>query len=294
MNTPFVGAPRTRTEYHVPDSATEWQYLVTAPERRYNHMLPEDPSSVLRLTSELMSYEAGGHYEQSWYRQPLAPAFDPEALVTRQGDVLEIPRAGLIDDDGNFTTVASDPHEHGIDSLFQIWHGDELLGEATQIPSGSLDLPPQSETYRFTYEVANNGLWARESTRTRTEWTFTSASTDPDTATPVSLLTLDYDLDLDMDNSVDRNVFGLNFIGLTVGDQNCDPVRLEHLAFSVSFDDGSSWRRALVLPIWDGTFQVLLPNRAPTDNSDFMSFQVDAEDRHGNTIEQEIIRAVAF
>ena len=294
--TPFVGAPRTRVDYHVPDPATEWQYSVIAPEQRYNYMLPEDRTATLRMMSDLVSYEDDGCYEQSWFRQPVAPAFDPLRPVTRQGDVLVIPRAGVIDDGGNFSLSPSDSYAYGIDSHFQIWHGDELLGETTGVPTGFLELPPQSETYRFTYEVENDSLWARESTRTRTEWTFTSASTDPDTAAPVSLLTLDYDLRLDMDNSAESPQVrhGLNLVGLTVGDESGDPIRAERLTFSASFDDGATWQRVLALPKWDGSYLVLLPSRAPRGSTGFMSFQVGAEDGHGNTIEQEIIRAVAF
>jgi subtilisin family serine protease len=292
--TPLIGAPRTRVDYHVPDTAVEWQYLVTAPEMPYNHMSPQDPAGSLYLTSGLVSYEAGGHYEQSWHRQPLAPAFDPADPVTRQGDILVIPTAGVIDDGGNFTETPSDFFEGGVDSHFQIWHGDELLGETRQIPQGSLTLPPQSETYRFTYEVNNDSAWARESTRTSTEWTFVSESTDPDTAVPVSLLTLDYDLDLDMDNSFQRGRYGLNLLGLNIGDENGDRVRARTLTFSASFDDGETWRRMVVLPKWGGGYIVLLPNRAPHDGTGFISFQVAAADRYGNQIQQEIIRAAAY
>ncbi|MCD0443104.1 S8 family serine peptidase [Glycomyces sp. A-F 0318] len=294
--TPLLGAPRTRVDYHVSDPAVAWQYAVHAPERAYNHMRPQDPTGSLNLTSGLCSYEPGGHYEQSWHRQPLAPAFDPARPVTRQGDVLTIPTAGVVDDGGNFTETPSNTFEGGIDSHFRIWHGDELLGETHQLPQGTLTLPPQSETYRFTYEVNNDSAWASESTRTSTEWTFTSASTDPDAATPVPLLTLDYDLNLDMDNSVPgfRERLGLNLIGLTLGDEGGDPVRARSLTFSTSFDDGETWQRAPVLPLWNGEHLVFLPGKAPRNGSGFISFQVTAEDRHGGEISQEIIRATAY
>ncbi|MEU6251004.1 S8 family serine peptidase [Glycomyces sp. NPDC047010] len=294
--TPLLGAPRTRTDYHVGDPAVAWQYAVHAPERPYNYMDPQDPTGSLNLTSGLASYEAGRRYAQTWFRQPLAPAFDPDDPVTRQGDLLVIPTAGVIDDGGNFTETPSNTFEDGIDSHFQIWHGDELLGETRQRPRGTVTLPPECETYRFTYEVNNDSTWAGESTRTRTEWTFTSQSTDPDAAEPVPLLTLDYDLGLDMDNTVpgSRERLGLNLIRLTVGDEAGDAVRTRSMAFKTSFDDGATWQRALALPTGTGEYLVFLPGSAPRGGDGFLSFQVSAEDRSGGRIDQEIIRAVSF
>lgn len=202
---PVRDTPTGRTDYYHVDPDTTWQHLLATPEDPYGGFWPAPFVTPLRLASLETRYdEPGARARQaSWLRHPLVPGFDAGRPMARQGDVLIIPTAGYVDAAGNFgVAVDAGFGGEGYEGLFQVWHGDELLGEASgiELPSGTIALPPGEETFRIAYSIENQTPWAALSTSARTEWTFGSATTDPDTPAVVPLLTLDYDLGADLTN----------------------------------------------------------------------------------------------
>jgi hypothetical protein len=291
-------APAARVDYYVPDPAHVWQHNATTPQDPHAQNWPEPFVTPLRLTSTSRTYDEPGTQESSWLRQPLVPGFDGEKPMTRQGDVLIIPTAGYVDAAGNFGEAVADGFGAGYRGLFQVWHGDELLGEAggTDLPSGTILLPPGEETYRIDYSIENRTPWAALSTHTRTSWTFVSGTTPEDEeAAVVPLLTLDHDLGADLANRLPgpRDRRGPNEIRVTAGHLAGADPRVTGLTVEASFDDGETWRTLRVRRDGD-TFSAHLPNRPPRGHTGFVSLRFSAADAAGNRIDQEIIRAAAL
>ncbi|MBB5786475.1 PA domain-containing protein [Jiangella mangrovi] len=291
-------APAERVDYYVLDPEIVWQHHVRTPQEPYSGNWPEPFVTPLKLLSTLRTYEEPGTEETSWLRQPLAPGFDSGQPMARQGDVLIIPTAGYVDADGNFAEAVADGFGQGYQGLFQVWHGDELIGEAggTDLPSGTILLPPGEETFRIDYAIENRTPWVELSTLTRTSWTFVSATTSEDEEPAVvPLLTLDHDLGADLTNRLPgpRDRRGPNEIQVSAGHLAGADTRITGLTVEASYDDGDTWQTLRVRRDGD-TFAAHLPNRPPRDNSGFVSFRFSAEDADGNRIDQEVIRAAAL
>lgn len=293
---PVPEAPMSRTAYYVDDPSMLWQHVVQTPQEPYNGLWPRPAVTELRLQGPILPVADGEH---SWLRQPLVPGFDDQRPMTRRGDQLIIPTAGFVDAAGNFGEAwAGGTDGAGYRQLFQVWHGDELLGEASGIvrPAGTIALPPGEETYRIDYSLENRTSWAALSTRTRTSWTFVSDTTpaggDP---TVVPLLTLDHDLGADLTNRLPapRDRRGPNEISVEVGQLAGADPRVTALTVEASYDDGASWRPLRVRRSGD-TFSAHLPNRPPRGHTGFVSLRFSAADAAGNRIEQEVIRAAAL
>ncbi|WP_052762701.1 S8 family peptidase [Jiangella alkaliphila] len=298
MSIPVPVAPAARTDYYVADPGTLWQHGLATPQDAYGGQWPVPFVTPLRLLSPLRPAGDPSAGEHSWLRQPLVPGFNGGKPMTRLGDQLIIPTAGYVDAAGNFGEAWADGFGAGYSALFQVWHGDELLGEASgiQLPSGTIALPPGEETYRIDYSIENRTPWAALSTQSRTSWTFVSATTAADgPPAVVPLLTLDHDFGADLGNRLpgprDRN--GPNEITVDVGHLAGADPRITGLTVDVSYDDGASWQPLRVRRSGD-MFAAHLPSRPPRGHTGFVSFRFGAADAAGNRIDQEIIRAAAL
>ncbi|WP_157575047.1 S8 family peptidase [Jiangella muralis] len=293
---PVPEAPVSRTDYYLDDPGMLWQHAVQTPAVPYGGHWPAPTVVDLTLLGPLQPVADG---ERSWLRQPLVPGFDDQQPMTRHGDQLIIPTAGFVDAAGNFGEAWAGGHDGaGYRSLFQVWHGDELLGEASGIllPSGTIALPPGEETYRIDYSLENRTPWAVLSTRTRTSWTFVSDTTPAgDEPAVVPLLTLGHDLGADLTNRLPapRDRRGPNEISVEVGHLAGADPRVTGVTVEASYDDGASWRPLRVRRSGD-TFKAHLPNRPPRGHTGFLSLRFSAADAAGNRIDQEIIRAAAL
>lgn len=278
---PVWSAPSERTDYYLVDPKTSWEHGVWTPQAPYNYIWPHPDVESLRLESPMTTYRRAGRTETAWFGQPLAPGFDPDRPVTRAGDVLTIPTAGLVDSGRNFGEAWSPSTQEGFASMFRVWLGDDVLGETDREPQGTILLPPDQQTYRITYDIANNAPWAALGTRTSAEWTFASAHVDSDAPQDVPLLHVAYDLPTNLDNVLrhDRRV-GLTITG--------SPERIREVGVEVSYDDGRTWHDARVGGS-RGSYSVDLP-RAPR-GADHLSLRTSARDATGNAVTQEIIRA---
>ena len=87
---------------------------------------------------------------------------------------------------------------------------------------------------------------------------------------------------------------GAQFVDVTVGHQPgaAGVAPVAGATASVSFDDGVTWAPARVLPRGDGTFRAVV-SRVPA-SATHLSLRVEAWDRDGNRIEQEVLRAYAL
>ncbi|TDD92151.1 hypothetical protein E1293_01155 [Actinomadura darangshiensis] len=270
---PFIGAPRTRVEYVSADPKTTWSAMAATPEQPYNHAFPVPKTPHLTMGSgEATAYRPGYRGTQTWFRAPLAGGVNPQAPIARTGDGIRF-NLGVVDAANNFAGPSSSSFPDGFVTDFRVYRDEQLVAQTSARANGVLTTTPEDAAYRVEYDFANTAPWARLSTRTNTSWTFRSAHTGDTTVLPV--LQVGYDTDLDL-----RNRTRSKRLKLEVRRQDGSSVPLKSLTLQTSFDDGTTWRD---VPLRKGT--------ARLHGKGTVSLRVTAEDRAGNAVVQEVVRA---
>ncbi|PSL01644.1 subtilisin family serine protease [Haloactinopolyspora alba] len=289
---PTRGGAQTRTDYYVPSSETEYLRTVTTPE---SVRWPE-PEIILR--GEQRSFQPGERVQQSWFNAPLRPGLWSEDPVRRSGDEMSFNFAAVTDGDGHVAGASTTP-EHGppgFTTRFRVYADDQKVIETSGATDGIAAVPPDAENFRLEYDVQNAASWAKLSPRTRSVWTFTSSTPADGQVRVEPLLTVDYDVDVDLHNRVPapEGSTGPHALEFTVGHQAGAPdlpIR-STASLEVSYDSGESWSRVRNLrEVEDGRFVAHLPRKGPENTAGTVSLRIEAEDRAGNTVEQEIIDA---
>ena len=289
---PVIGAPRTRTDYYVGDSRVTWKHNLSTPEASYNALWPTDPESSLMLVSPWTTYQPGSKTKHQWYRGPLAPGFNPEYPVSRDGNILTIPTTGMVDASGNFTETPTDNFFVGIESEFVLRSGDEVIAQTTTVPAGTILLPSKEATeYHLSYHVTNHSDWAQLYTKTATEWTVTSAETAGPQVQP--FMAVNYDFAVNQSNTLGPESKVANLFGLQINHPGDLRIGIRKVTVEVSFDDGKRWERAIAVPLLNGRYLIMASGSLlKVNNTGYLSVRTNATDARGNSVSQEIIRAV--
>ncbi|SED83203.1 S8 family serine peptidase [Jiangella alba] len=275
-------APQSRVEY-VSGGDTFWaQY-------GYGASTDADPFGFPMLSAP-RTYAAGSSLTDAWFRQVLAPGVLPvdfgavDSAAYRSGDAVTLRLQEWTDGYGHWGAAVP-----GVDTpSFRLFADGALVASGGRA-DGTFTVPSAPSSLRVELDVARSAPWWLASTSTSTAWTVRSAPVDAPTALP--LLTLSYGVDVSPLNVGAKP--GAQFVDLTVGHQPGSAAsRVSGATVAVSFDDGASWRPARVLPRGDGTFRAVV-NRVP-DGASHLSLRVEAWDRDGNRIEQEVLRAYAL
>ncbi|HEY8452460.1 MAG: S8 family serine peptidase [Micromonosporaceae bacterium] len=294
---PGRGAPGVRTDYYVPGGGIRYDQRITTPETPYNYLWPLPEQDHMHFQSGSRTFQPGERVQRSWLRAPLRPGLWPEDPVRRTGDTITFRLAAFTDGDGHVAEASSSWFEGGFTTRLRVAADGQLLWDG-DLASGSVEVPAGSRDVRIEYEVDNASPWAQLSGRTRAVWTFTSPRPPDGQTVVVPMLTVDYDVDVDLRNRApsppERR--GPHTIVLTIGHQDgAATVPVDTASLAVSYDSGRSWRPVPNLrEVSEGRFVANLPAVAPTGGDGFISLRVRAEDRAGNTVEQEIIRAYAM
>ncbi|WP_053202988.1 S8 family serine peptidase [Jiangella muralis] len=277
-------APQQRVEY-VSGGDTFWaQY-------GYGASTDADPFGFL-MQSAPRTYDNGQELEDAWFRQVLAPGVLPvdfgaeDSAAYRSGDDVTLRLREWTDGYGHWGTAVP-----AVDTpAFRLFADGALVASGGRA-DGTFAVPSAPSSLRVELDVARSAPWWLASTSTSTAWTVArSAPVDEPTALP--LLTLSYDVDVSLLNVGAKS--GAQFVDVAVGHQPGAPgaAPVAGATASVSFDDGASWQPARVVPRGDGTFRVVI-SRVPAAAT-HLSLRVEAWDRDGNRIEQEVLRAYAL
>ncbi len=277
-------APQERVEY-VSGGDTAWaQYL-------YGASTDADPFGF-PLQSAPRTYEAGQELEDAWLRQVLAPGVLPvdfgavDSAAYRSGDDMTLRLQEWTDGYGHWGGAVP-----GVDTpSFRLFADGSLVGSGGRA-DGTFAVPSSPSSLRVELDVARSAPWWPASTSASTAWTV-ARSSSVDAPTPLPLLTLSYGVDVSALNVAAKP--GAQVVDLTVGHQPgaTGAAPIAGASASVSFDDGASWAPARVLPRGDGTFRAVV-SRVPA-SATHLSLRVEAWDRDGNRIEQEVLRAYAL
>lgn len=282
--------PQTRVEYFTP--GVSWSAVTDVG-------LNADWTYGATEVTTSATYRAGRRTTSAWGTAPFAPRL-PKALTSardggslpaayREGDRLVTAIPAFSDADPNHTTFpgtdreSSDVLEHGTTELFR---GRTKLDGNDTPGVGAFDLPSAADTYRLVVTGTRPSVL---STKVRSEWTFTTGHTDDAARTPLDLLDLGFVLPLDGNNTAPA---GKEFTGsVTVrhqpGAHGTSPVR--KVAVDVSYDNGRSWRQAVVKAAGNGHWSVVIP--AGGHPGGHVALRASAVDKAGDRVRQTVTRA---
>ncbi|MCU7726921.1 S8 family serine peptidase [Actinoplanes sp. KI2] len=265
--------PFRRTEYLNTEAPWSGEFMQQSP------AVGDDfPAILSDNVSGRTPRHAGRVYQENWN----APVFGPNVTqppysglwATRDGDHL-IAVVPMFGDGGGHpggSTVDADTVE--------LYRDGTKVGEGTDY-----DLPPGAANYRLT-ATSTRGAPHTLATSVSGVWTFRSGHTAE--AARLPLTTVRFSPRLDAANSAPGG--RLFDVPLTVERQPGSAAgAVRSLRVEVSFDDGRTWRPALVCGIGDHRVATVLNPRA----KGFASLRVTAADTKGNTVTQTVIRAYA-
>lgn len=289
-----VPTPHERTEY-VSAGDTLWRHNV-------HHRYTFDTFNPLAggMIQEARSYRAGERVEESWFAPVVRPAIPRgvEGLTSyREGDQLTIRIPEFADsqkghysrlDGGDWDGTPADK------SSAALYRDGEKLAEGRTawgaFPAGGTG---GKGTYRLDLAVDRTTPEWRTGVSTRTSWSFAADRPAAGEQDLLPLLQLDYDVATDARGAAPGG--RLVPLGITARHQDgLDGRRIKGMEVSTSFDDGATWKDAVAIPWWDGSYQVLLRHPAVGDDGGFVSLRVKAWDDAGNSVEQTVKRAYAL
>ncbi|MET7750141.1 S8 family serine peptidase [Micromonospora sp. NPDC005367] len=274
--------PFRRTEYVNTDGGVGWSSTFM------HRAMPAGstyPATMYQSNQPWQAYLGGRTYRQSWNQAVFGPSSTsptgPADWVTRTGDVIQAAVPMFADGTGRpgNSMVAA--------TRVALYRGDTLLGSVDK-PVGQFTVPAGPATYRLEAS-ATRAEPSTLSTNVSGVWTFRSGHVNGETPQRLPLSTVRLSPPLDELNAAPA---GRRFdIPLTVERQPGASIgRTKRMSVEVSYDDGQTWRRAVVTGSGDHrVVKVSHPKAAG-----FVSLRVQADDVAGNTVTQTVIRAYAI
>ncbi|GAA2206005.1 S8 family serine peptidase [Nonomuraea monospora] len=261
--------PAERTEWVTTGSGYRWYE---------NHFIGGADDWEMRQKPQ--TYRAGQKVTHEWFAPIVRPRLSTEywGPFRDQGNGMQFNIPPLADGTPGHSGGGGDEYANMSIALYQ---GDKLIrksaGRAMAVWDG---LPEEAAPYRLTLDVNRDaGRW-RTSTRTHTEWNFTSAPVDPEGPYQVDIPMMQLDYDVKVIGPIVR-------IGLSATTQEWldSPSRANKATLSVSYDDGATWQPAVLVPTGKGAWTTAVRGGS-------LSLKATASDGKGNTVSQEIIRAL--
>ncbi|MGW0804914.1 S8 family serine peptidase [Nonomuraea sp. NPDC002799] len=261
-----------------PAERTEW--VTTGTGYRWYELHFIGGADDWEMRQRPQTYRAGQRVTHEWFAPVVRPRLSTEywGPFRDAGNGMQFNVPPVADGTPGHSGGGGDEYTNMSIALYQ---GDTLLrksmGRALAVWEG---LPEAAAPYRLTLDVNRDGGRWRTSTRTHTEWGFVSAPVDPDGPYQVDIPMMQLDYDVKVTGPLAR-------VGLSATTQEwlATPSRARRATLSVSYDDGGTWKPAVLVPSGKGAWTALV--RAGT-----LSLKATAADDRGNTVSQEIIRAV--
>jgi subtilisin family serine protease len=276
--------PGAHVEYLNSDNGVQWSSEL---DQSLPSTDPENPFPTLIsiAATPAKSYRPGGTYRETSNQGVFGPSFParqvPEQWATRTGDSMIFAPPMFSDKTGGTGYSLTDT------ATTTVYKDGVKLDEQAQLGT-QLNLPAAAGQYKVTMAATRSAPF-NLSTGNSATWTFRSghvAGTQP-LALPVSAIRFTPKLDLQNKAPADCT-FAI-------------PVQVQHqpgaatrgtrtLDVQVSYDDGKTWTKAIVLRLGDGGVALV---RHPS-GSGFVSLKASATDGAGDTVEQTIIHAYRF
>ncbi|MEV4758208.1 S8 family serine peptidase [Micromonospora sp. NPDC049559] len=265
-----------------------YQIPFHAPFRRVNHYNTDggvrwqggfmEGAGLVSTRGTSVTYEAGREYVQQWNQGVFGPVLGE---VTRTGDTLLSFVGPYGDGAGRFGISQTAQQRVTLTRDGKPVPGREADGGNVTL----FDVPTDEGTYRLQLD-AERAAPATLSTRTSAAWTFRSARPSGGDEVPLPVWMIRFSPELDQRNAAPA---GRQFaVPVTVTPQpGSAAAALRNLSVEVSYDDGRTWQRTVLLG--SGGQRIAMLSHPGRDG--FVSLRASAADTSGNTVEQTIVRA---
>jgi hypothetical protein len=302
-----VTTPMRRTEYYSAGPSLSWEGVY------YAVFVPTTFELLSEFDSSWVSYQPGDRTSVTWGGQPEHPrllqeplfpgaVYCPACINGSTVNLLMFPFADNAPSHRSFPdgtakglkeTANFDVYADGL----EISHGTGFFQKKVTLPTGS-------RVVRIDYDTTRSSPDFTLSTSAATTWTVRTGA--PEGALPggwfcdfsnhtrcgvLPLMTTGYSLPVNMLGQLSP---GPVSAGIDVGHlAGASDVAVTKLTVQVSFDGGSSWRKAAISPVGSGRYTVsfTVPATARTDG--FGAIKLSATDAYGGTLTQTIQHAFA-
>ncbi len=261
--------PARRTEYHLAGPGLVW-------DRGFDQATPGPPWIVQEVYLEQDSvYQPGRRYAERWNH----PVFSPTGGDARQsGEEIVVDLRMDGDGSGHAGSVG------GSTARTTLYRNGVQIAETDNDGYIYATVPPEPATYRVDVEGARND-GAELSVRHSGSWTFPAAGHYPRTTKVTPLLAAKFRPELD---ALDGARAGRPFLIPVTAEGLAAGARVKGLTVEISYDDGSSWQRAQLVPAGKDRWQALV--RHPQGDG-FASLRATVSDTTGITATHTTIRA---
>ncbi|MFD5062866.1 MULTISPECIES: S8 family serine peptidase [unclassified Streptomyces] len=264
----FLTVPRERTEY------------IQAEDRTWLRFTYRNQGGVqMNYSPVQFTYQPGSATKDTWFTGPFSVLATGQATGAR----LQL----KVDDNVNPKGLVGQFSDLNFPQRFQattqLYRNGVLVADR-----GSLIDKTFADADKASYELSRSftsaGIFPMGGEAT-SKWTFTAGGTG-DTATPVKLLNVSFDAPL---NNLNQARAGLPL--LVKADVTGAVDGLRKVRAWVTADNGVTWKQVVVLRHHDGEYRFLAPHSALVKGG-FLGLRVTAEDRHGNTVDSALPRAI--
>ncbi|MER5806332.1 S8 family serine peptidase [Streptomyces mirabilis] len=273
--------PSRVTEYYSVASGLTWTHyldLFGTTANRPDGTLPDHDE-----TTTVRRYQAGHTYGIDWNQAPVGPAvYSP----TREGNYLSLDLAPY--------AATGTGQQLDDSSDIEVLSGEVVLSSGGRIIDRTTDpldirftVPGAAKRhYNLTARTSRTADWTALGTRSTVTWGFTSARPRGSTSSALPLLTVRTGGAVDLNSTAPA---GRAFrIPLTVQrPTSAEGSAVTRLSLQVSYDDGRTWKTVHVTR-HGTTGSALLHHPSRTG---YVSLQISAADKAGNTVTQTVIRA---
>jgi hypothetical protein len=283
-----LALPGRRTDYYASEGGVAWDVEFDNEVAGAFDWAPDILVPMMYFDESEKVYQAGRTYHESWNKGVFGPAFPVKTRpgqqgLTRIGNMLDIAASVYSDDQSRLGSAAL------VGRFGRLTRDGVVLyqGNAT---GGHYDVPAGDAEYKLLINTGRLPLNTL-STQNQVTWTFRSAEAPADTATKLPVSVVRFTPDLDDHNRA--GVGGWDLIPFTVQRQGgAKPASTTGLEIEVSYDDGRTWRPAIVQR--NGEYGAASIVRPTGMTSGFVSIQSRATLSDGGMVEQKIVRAFAF
>ena len=284
--------PFERTEYYIAEDVL-WQ-------TEFQTVEPQSGVFETVHTKPLFSLRPRQKTEEVWGRAVFGPAFpevegSPSQWVYRHPS--EAPSLTEVEPAQDSDAIAvsvpvyndfSEDHEgfsREDTGRTALYLDGELIGESDRSGSGDFGVPDAESEYRLEISGARPSF-AEVSTEVSATWTFRSGHVPDAEFTPLPVMAIRFGPTLDEHNAARA---GRAFVlPVSVQRQTGAPTaRVRDLDLEVSYDDGDTWRRPLLVKAGNRWFALLFHPA----NATFVSLRAAATDSAGNSVRQTILHA---
>lgn len=243
---------------------------------------------VVSSTSDPVRYPAGRTTDVHWFGTVARPRINGSVQPpTRTGDRIDLTVPAWGDSGGNHANWIAFGSAGSTDRI-ELYRGGTLL--ATGANSVAATVPTAKGAYRLVHAATRDATAEFPySTATRTEWTFTSAAPrDADESEQLPLIQLDYTLPTSDDG---KAAPAATLLVSPVHVEGGPRAALHTRKVELSYDGGAHWTTARITGRGNGKVSTVL---AAPKSAQYLTLRVHAEDSHGNTVTQTVVRAAGI